>query len=190
MVITGQGAVAITRDATLPRKRRDTPLRPCVPMMTRSASLSFAASVIASSAAPVRTSGFAVTPAFREALLMARENGSELLIANAYQHPNMLEADSVAPGVYEEWDRNLRAGIEEKLNALIVEARKAGVTAKPLVLAGAAPEAITEAAKDNDADLVIMGTHGRKGVSRLFLGSVASRVIATAPCPVMTIHAA
>jgi nucleotide-binding universal stress UspA family protein len=61
--------------------------------------------------------------------------------------------------------------------------------AKPLVLAGAADEAITEAAKDNDADLVIMGTHGRKGVSRLFLGSVASRVIATAPCPVMTIHA-
>jgi len=35
-----------------------------------------------------------------------------------------------------------------------------------------------------------MGTHGRKGVSRFFLGSVASRVISTAPCPVMTVRAA
>jgi nucleotide-binding universal stress UspA family protein len=35
-----------------------------------------------------------------------------------------------------------------------------------------------------------MGTHGRKGVSRMFLGSVASRVISAAPCPVMTIRAA
>lgn len=131
----------------------------------------------------------ASAPAFQEAILMARENGSELLIASAYQRPNRLEAASVAPGVYEEWDSNLRAEIEGKLKLLIEEARKAGVAARPLVLAGAADEAITEAAKDNDADLVIMGTHGRKGVSRLFLGSVASRVIATAPCPVMTIHA-
>jgi len=87
----------------------------------------------------------ASTPAFEEAILMARENGSELLIA--------------------------------KLNALIAEARKAGIAAKPLILAGAAHEAITEAAKENDDDLVIMGTHGRKGVARLFLGSVALRVM-------------
>jgi len=48
MVITGQGAVEITRAATLPRKKRETPLRPCVPMTTRSAPLSLAASAIAS----------------------------------------------------------------------------------------------------------------------------------------------
>ena len=131
----------------------------------------------------------ASTPAFQEAILMARENGSELLIANAYQQPNMLEADSVAFGVYEEWDRNLRVEIEGKLNALVKEAGTAGVAATPLILPGAPHEAIARAAKENDADLVIMGTHGRKGVSRLFLGSVASRVIATAPCPVMTVHA-
>jgi nucleotide-binding universal stress UspA family protein len=131
----------------------------------------------------------ASTPAFQEAILIAKENGAELLIANAYHPPNVLEADSVAFGVYEEWDRNLRVEIEGKLNALVEEARKAGVAARPLILPGAPHEAITGAAKENDADLVIMGTHGRKGVSRLFLGSVASRVIATAPCPVMTIHA-
>jgi len=48
MVITGQGAVEATRDATLPRKKRDTPVRPWVPMMTRSQSRSLAAFVMAS----------------------------------------------------------------------------------------------------------------------------------------------
>ncbi|HEX7253007.1 MAG TPA: universal stress protein, partial [Thermoanaerobaculia bacterium] len=54
---------------------------------------------------------------------------------------------------------------------------------------GAPDEAITAAARDQKADLVVMGTHGRKGVSRFFLGSVASRVISTSECPVMTVRA-
>ena len=131
----------------------------------------------------------ASTPAFQEAILMAKENGSELLIANAYQRPDMLQADAVAFGVYEEWEGNLRDEVEGKLNALVEEARTAGVAARPLVLTGAPHHAIADAAKENDADLVIMGTHGRKGVARFFLGSVASRVIKTAPCPVLTINA-
>jgi nucleotide-binding universal stress UspA family protein len=132
----------------------------------------------------------ASTPAFQEAIELAQKNGSELLIGHAYQPPNMSMADAVAPGVYEEWDRNLRTQIEEKLQGLVDDAKKAGVLAKPLVLTGAPYEAIVDAAKENKADLVVMGTHGRKGVSRFFLGSVASRVISTAPCPVMTVRAA
>jgi nucleotide-binding universal stress UspA family protein len=129
-------------------------------------------------------------PAFEEAIELAQKNGSELLIGHAYQPPNMTQADAVAPGVYEEWDRNLRIPIEKKLRDLVNDAKKAGVLAKPLVLTGAPYEAIVDAAKENKADLVVMGTHGRKGVSRFFLGSVASRVISTAPCPVMTVRAA
>jgi nucleotide-binding universal stress UspA family protein len=37
-------------------------------------------------------------------------------------------------------------------------------------------------------DLIIMGTHGRRGLPRLLLGSVAQKVIARAPCPVLTLH--
>jgi len=51
-------------------------------------------------------------------------------------------------------------------------------------------EAIVEAVRQQGADLIVMGTHGRVGAARLFLGSVASRVIATAPCPVMTVRSA
>lgn len=129
-------------------------------------------------------------PALEEAIALAKENGANLLIAHAYQPPSMGQAASVAPGVYEEWDRNIRAEVESKLEALAVDAVKAGVKAEPLVLTGAPYEAIIEAARLNGADLVIMGTHGRKGVSRFFMGSVASQVIAAAPCPVMTVRVA
>jgi nucleotide-binding universal stress UspA family protein len=132
----------------------------------------------------------ASTPAFQEAIELAKGNGSELLIGHAYQPPVMTQADAVAPGVYDEWDRNLRARVTEKLEGLVHAATKAGVQAKPLVLTGAAYDAIVDAAKKSKADLVVMGTHGRKGVSRFFLGSVASRVISTAPCPVLTVRAA
>jgi nucleotide-binding universal stress UspA family protein len=49
--------------------------------------------------------------------------------------------------------------------------------------------AITNAAKKLKANLIVMSTHGRTGLSHLFLGSVAERVVRTAPCPVLTVRA-
>jgi nucleotide-binding universal stress UspA family protein len=128
--------------------------------------------------------------ALNEAIEMAKGNGTELLIAHAYYPPDAVQAQSFAAGAYEEWDQNLRTQVLEKLQPLLGRAEKAGVKARGLVLPGAPDEAIAEAVKENDADLVIMGTHGRKGVARFLVGSVASRVISTAPCPVMTVPAA
>jgi nucleotide-binding universal stress UspA family protein len=51
-----------------------------------------------------------------------------------------------------------------------------------------AHEQIVRSAKRQRADLIVMGTHGRTGVARFFLGSVAARVAATAPCPVLTVR--
>lgn len=51
-----------------------------------------------------------------------------------------------------------------------------------------AREAIVQLASDVDADLVVLGTHGRRGVSRLLMGSVAESVVRTAPCPVLVVR--
>lgn len=51
-----------------------------------------------------------------------------------------------------------------------------------------ASELILEYARQHDTDLIVMGTHGRKGLNRFFLGSVAEEVIRNAPCPVMTVR--
>jgi nucleotide-binding universal stress UspA family protein len=58
------------------------------------------------------------------------------------------------------------------------------------VLRDAAPApAILHFASTNDVDMIVMGTHGRRGLSRLFLGSVAEEVVRLSPCPVLTVHA-
>jgi nucleotide-binding universal stress UspA family protein len=73
---------------------------------------------------------------------------------------------------------------------LVEKARQQGLAAEPLVLRGVPYAAIAEAARSVGADLVVLGTHGRTGVQRLLLGSVAAKVISTAPCPVLTVRAA
>jgi nucleotide-binding universal stress UspA family protein len=47
---------------------------------------------------------------------------------------------------------------------------------------------ITRYAEDQDIDLIVMGTHGRSGVARLLMGSVAEKVVRNARCPVLTVH--
>src|SRR5688500_16079934 len=53
---------------------------------------------------------------------------------------------------------------------------------------GDARDAINQAAAELNCDLIVMGTHGRRGVTRVLLGSVAETVVRTAPCPVLTIR--
>jgi universal stress protein A len=53
---------------------------------------------------------------------------------------------------------------------------------------GDAPEHILQQVETLKADLIVMGTHGRRGATRFFLGSVAETVIRRAPCPVLTLR--
>jgi nucleotide-binding universal stress UspA family protein len=56
------------------------------------------------------------------------------------------------------------------------------------VMAGAGAYSIVDVAKSGGYDLIVMGTHGRTGIRHLLIGSVAERVVRTAPCPVLTIR--
>jgi nucleotide-binding universal stress UspA family protein len=57
------------------------------------------------------------------------------------------------------------------------------------VMTGAPAGEVCELAEDEEFDLIVMGTHGRSGLSHLLLGSTAERVVRYAPCPVLTVHA-
>ncbi len=59
---------------------------------------------------------------------------------------------------------------------------------KVLMRGGDARDQINEVARELDCDLIVMATHGRRGVSRVLLGSVAESVVRTAPCPVLTVR--
>jgi universal stress protein A len=57
----------------------------------------------------------------------------------------------------------------------------------PMIKAGDPRDAINETAKELGADLIVMATHGRHGISRVLLGSVTESVVRTSPCPVLTV---
>lgn len=72
--------------------------------------------------------------------------------------------------------------------AEIAKERLAGIKCELLARTGTPAEAILTAAKDSDADLIVMATHGRRGFSRFFLGSVAEMILREAGCPVLTVR--
>jgi nucleotide-binding universal stress UspA family protein len=79
------------------------------------------------------------------------------------------------------------AGLEATMQAAAT-GHGARATAKVLIRANTVGAIIVEAAHDSGAELIVMGTHGRTGVKRLFLGSVAEYVLRHADCPVVTVH--
>src|SRR5262245_15133153 len=127
--------------------------------------------------------------AFSRALAEARTNRASLLLIHVLAPVIPMAGEGyVSPSVYEQMSEAGRAWAQKQMNRLLARARAAHVRARGMLLEGVAHEAIVRAAKRQRADLIVIGTHGRTGVARFFLGSVAARVTATAPCPVLTVR--
>jgi nucleotide-binding universal stress UspA family protein len=128
--------------------------------------------------------------AFTKALELAKANGADLVLLHVLAPPLPLMAGDgyVSPQVYEDLDKSARAYASKELAGLVAKAKKAGVRANAVLRDGVAHEQIIRAARSPKADMIVIGTHGRTGLAKLFLGSVAGRVVSTATCPVMTIR--
>ena len=126
--------------------------------------------------------------AFRQSVAMAVANSAALWIAHVAPLPGAMPDGYVLPRIYEEMNLAIRVDAEKKLQSFLKTARQSGARARALLLRGVPHEAIVRAARAHRADLVILGTHGRTGVSRFFVGSVAARVVAVASCPVLTVR--
>lgn len=89
---------------------------------------------------------------------------------------------------WERVDTETRRWIERQMTRAADRAKKSGVRATAIMVTGDPATQIVRVARSKGVDLVVLGTHGRRGVAKFFLGSVAERVIATAPCPVLTVR--
>jgi nucleotide-binding universal stress UspA family protein len=127
-----------------------------------------------------------------EAIRLARRDGARLLLLHVTEAPLplMLNGDWTLPAIpvetYAEAGRKL-------LDAALAEARAAGVEAEALQADADGRRVgplISERARAWRADLLVVGTHGRRGLDRLLLGSVADGVIRTAALPVLLVPAA
>jgi nucleotide-binding universal stress UspA family protein len=126
----------------------------------------------------------------REALRLAKREGARLFLLNVVNDFYAFAAvEGPAPV---DLVPLLREGGKRILARAEAAARKAGV--KPAVLmreivGGPAADAIVREAKKQRADLIVLGTHGRRGVRRLVLGSDAEQVVRTSPVPVLLVRA-
>ncbi len=77
---------------------------------------------------------------------------------------------------------------EQKMTSFLSENLPAGQKCGSEVIKGDVAEEITRYAADKNISLIIMGTHGYKGLEKVLFGSVAEKVVKTAPCPVLTIN--
>jgi nucleotide-binding universal stress UspA family protein len=131
----------------------------------------------------------ASSAAFKRAVDVAKVNRAELLLVHVLPSVVPVMTDGyVSPKVYEDLEAATRADGQKHLDTLVRRARQAGARAKSLLLEGVPHERIAQAARGKKADMVVMGTHGRTGFAKLVLGSVASRVLAISPCPVLTVR--
>jgi nucleotide-binding universal stress UspA family protein len=94
-------------------------------------------------------------------------------------------AGLIAVSVAREEEHVKRA--REIVEKMRTQAELKGVALKPLVLRGRPFEAILKAAQENGVNLIVLGSHGRTGLSRLLMGSVTERVIGQAACPVLVV---
>jgi universal stress protein A len=84
---------------------------------------------------------------------------------------------------------NLEAAARKRLDDLLVDDDPVPLPKRAIVkIADATAPAIVQYAKDSISDLIVVGTHGRGGFAHLIVGSVAERVVRTAPCPVLTVR--
>lgn len=121
---------------------------------------------------------------------LARRYEGSLLLIHVYQPVNyalpdgyMLYTPTQMTSMMEEFEQQLTRSKEEALAAGAPRVE----TSLPI---GAAAFEIVEAARAADCDLIVMGTHGRTGLSHMLIGSTAERVVRAATCPVLTVKGA
>lgn len=129
---------------------------------------------------------------FRYAATLAHSLGAKLALLYVVEDPFVTGAwnsEIVVANVPELLD-NLIADAQRQLGTLKESAAAMGVTAETTVVTGRPAQAIIDHATEGGFDLIVMGTHGRTGISHVVMGSVAERVLRKAPCPVLTVKAA
>ncbi len=128
--------------------------------------------------------------ALTHAITLARRFGAELhlLHVNVMYEVEPTPMDELFPG-FEELHLRREEAIEKRMSLLLEQRHAEGLTIVEAQLRGfSAAPTILDYAVDEQIDLVVLGTHGRRGLRRFVLGSVSEEIVRAAPCPVLTVR--
>ena len=119
--------------------------------------------------------------AFKLACSVARDHQARLIVLHVIPPP-LTHAEAVARAAPDSYRDQLWRELEQ------MKQRDITVGIEPMLEDGLPAKQIVQTAKDEGCSLIVMGTHGRTGLSRLLMGSVAEHVVRKAPCPVLTVR--
>jgi len=136
---------------------------------------------------PVDFSEFSIR-AYHHALSVAAHYRARLVAQHIVELSRYPYADYAASaGDYAEFCRALNEGGQDQLREFVTKHRRDDIQPDLVVHEGSAPDCILSFAQAHNADLIVMGTHGRRGYDRLVLGSVTNRVMRRSTCPVLAV---
>lgn len=119
------------------------------------------------------------------ALKVAQQNDAKIYLLNVAPVPaGAVGFQPIPMDPYPYLEKDCREHLEKLARDWI----PANMRQETIVISGDPAERVLDTARGLDADLIVMGTHGRRGLSHLVLGSVAERVVRESPTPVLTVH--
>jgi nucleotide-binding universal stress UspA family protein len=127
--------------------------------------------------------------AFATAVTLAKANRAQVTILHVVvPFLPMVPEHYMGGATLDQLNAEARRWSQQRLAALTGKAKKAGVRATGLMVEGDPARQIVRVARSKRADLLVVGTHGRTGWNKFFVGSVAERVVSSATCPVVTVR--
>jgi nucleotide-binding universal stress UspA family protein len=126
--------------------------------------------------------------AFDTALALAKSLGARLTIVYVLPPVVTVPDQYIDAATLDRLDQQARQWSTQHLDRLGARGKRAGIKTTALLLDGDPASQIVAACRATKSDLIVVGTHGRRGLPKFFLGSVAERVVSAASCPVVTVR--
>ena len=124
--------------------------------------------------------------AFDYAFALAKTFESRLIVMHVINEPVDLRGFYVPHISFEKLEKEIEEGAEKMLQKFCRTRLKDFTNYETLTIAGVPYEEILRKAEQDNVSLIVLGTHGRKGIDHLLFGSTAERVVRNAKCPVLT----
>ena len=126
--------------------------------------------------------------AFDSALSIAKSLNAKVTFVHVLPPIVMIPDQYLDVVTLDRLDRQAREWSMRQLDRLVARAKKQGVKAVRMLRKGDPAAQIVAGCRASKSDLIVLGTHGRRGLPKFFLGSVAERVVSMASCPVVTVR--
>jgi nucleotide-binding universal stress UspA family protein len=118
------------------------------------------------------------------AIEMAKMFQARVTVLYVFHVPS-LALGEVSPTVMDDTLQAMETNAQRQAQKALARVLNAGLQGDSVIVEGAPFQMIIDTAQEKEADLIVMGTHGRTGLTHILMGSVAERVVRMAPCPVL-----